>query len=424
MKTFRLDRGIEAPRRPLGSLRVSDLRGIARLATQATRGVARIAEGVHQSVWGTLGVPGGDEPAQARGLTGLVYKSVHGVAQLVGTSLDAALAWLELHFESAEDLDSDTPRREALLAVLNGVMGDRLAADESPFAIPMTLRYQGKAAAWANRDTQDLCPMPEATGKVLVLIHGLCVNDLRAHARHRGHEPDHGEALASALGYTPVYLRYNSGLPVAQNGRELSTHLERLVTHWPAPIEELTVIAHSMGGLLARSAVHRAREASMLWPDFLKKIVFLGTPHQGAPLEKAGTWVDVILGSTPYTAPFARLGRLRSAGITDLRYGNVLGEDRKRRESDRLQALPLPEEVACFTVAATLAAQRSALADRLVGDGLVPLHSALGHHDDPRRALPFADPSQWIAYRTGHMDLLTRPEITRQIVHWLTPAKA
>ena len=93
--------------------------------------------------------------------------------------------------------------------------------------------------------------MPEATGKVLVLIHGLCVNDLQRHARLRQdeHAVDHGEALASALGYTPVYLCYNSGLRTSQNGRELAAHLERLVTHWPVPVDELTVVAHSMGGL-------------------------------------------------------------------------------------------------------------------------------------------------------------------------------
>lgn len=405
----------------LKHLRASDIRAIAQLATQATAGVARIAEGVHQSVWNTLGAPGGKAPGQTRGITGLVYQSVHGVTQLVGKGVDTLLARLQPQLESAEKAPPGTPQREALLAALNGVMGDHLAATNNPFAIPMTLRYRGEALNW-----RALPPLPEVTGKVLLLIHGLCMNDLQWHAQYKGQVVDHGEALASSLGYTPVYLRYNSGLHTSQNGHELSALLEQLVTHWPTPIEELTVVAHSMGGLLTRSAFYYAKQAGLRWPGVLKNIMFLGTPHHGAPLERAGNWVDVILGSTPFTAPFAKLGQLRSAGITDLRYGHVLdadwqGHDRFHRKPDSRQLVPLPEGVACYAVAATMAPKRGALADRLIGDGLVPLHSALGQHDDPQRSLVFAKDSQWIAYRTGHMALLSNPEVTRQLVQWLTP---
>lgn len=408
-------------KKPPKHLRTSDIRGIAKLATQATAGVTRIAEGVHQSVWDTLGVPGGKAHGQTRGLTGLVYKSVLRVTQLLGNGVDTVFAVLQPLFDSSDDAKPGTPQRDAVLSALNGVMGDRLVASDSPFAIPMTFRYRGEALNW-----QALAPMPDATGKVLLLIHGLCMNDLQWNAQRKGHRVDHGEALASALGYTAVYLRYNSGLHTSQNGCELSAQLEELVRHWPTPIVELTVVAHSMGGLLARSAFHYAKREALRWPGRLKNIVFLGTPHHGAPLERAGNWLDVILGSTPYTAPFARLGQLRSAGITDLRYGHVLeedwyGHDRFRRKRDGRRIVPLPEGVACYAVAATIAAKRSALANRLIGDGLVPLHSALGQHDDARRTLGFAKASQWIAYRMNHIELLSSPEVTRQMVRWLAP---
>ena len=409
---------------PLKHWRVSDIRGIAQLATQAIAGVTRIAEGVHQSVWNAMGVPGGKAAGLPRDINGLVYKSVHVVTLLVGKAVDTVLAGLQPLFESAEDANPGTPRREAVLAALNGVMGDRLVERNNPFATPMTLRYRGRALHW-----QALPPMPEATGKVLLLIHGLGMNDLHWHTRHKGQVVDHGKALDSALGYTPVYLRYNSGLHTSQNGRELSARLEQLFTHWPTPIEELTVVAHSMGGLLTRSAFHYAKLEDLRWPGHLKNIVFLGTPHHGVPLERAGNWVDIILDSTPYTAPFAKFGQLRSAGITDLRYGHVLdedwqGHDRFHRRPDNRQLVPLPEGVACYTIAATTAAKRGALANRLIGDGLVPLHSALGQHDDARRNLVFAKTSQWIAYRMNHMELLSSPEVTRQIVQWLTPLQA
>ena len=407
----------------LKHLRPSDLRAVAKLATQATRGVTTMTEGVHQAVWSTMGVSGADK-AKTRGVTGFVYRTVHGVTELVGKGLEAAFTRLEPLLESLVDAPPETPEREAVLAALNGVLGDRLAQTHNPLATPMSLRYQGH-----ELNLQALPAMPHATGKVLLLIHGLCMNDLQWQAQPREDgKPvsDHGATLAAELGYTPVYLRYNTGLHTSQNGHELASLLEPLLAQWPVPVEELCVVVHSMGGLLIRSAVQTAQQNGMLWPSRLKHIVFLGTPHHGAPLEKAGNWVDVILGATPFSKPFAKLGQLRSAGITDLRYGHVMeidwqGHDRFKRRADSRQALPLPAGVACYTIAATMAAKRSPLADRLVGDGLVPLPSALGQHTDPQRNLAFDRQSQLVVYRMNHMELLTRPEVTQQLLAWLKP---
>lgn len=412
-------------------LRASDIRAIAQLATQATLGVSQIAEGVHQSVWSTVGVPGGEAPGTTGGITGLVYQTVNGITGLVGKGAQALLEGLEPMLASAEDAAPGTPEREAVLAALNGVMGDRLVASNNPLATRMTLRYQGEALDW-----QALPPDMKASGKVLVLIHGLCMNDIQWQtprpAQPDGEENDvidHGAYLSAALGYTPLYVRYNTGLHTSQNAHELSAQLEQLVNHWPVSVQEITVVAHSMGGLVTRGAFHYGRQDQLHWPNALKNIIFLGTPHHGSPLERAGNWVDVILGSTPYTAPFAKLGQLRSAGITDLRFGHVLdadwqGHDRFDHKPDARQIVPLPEGVACYCVAATTASERSELVDHLVGDGLVPLHSALGEHDDTRRSLAFMPSSQLIIYRTNHMDLLHRSKVTRQMVQWLTPRPA
>jgi len=100
------------------------------------------------------------------------------------------------------------------------------------------------------------------------------------------------------------------------------------------------------------------------------------------------------------------------------------GHDRHERKPDLREVVPLPEGVACYAVAAALAPKRGAMADRLLGDGLVPLHSALGQHEDPSRSLVFAKSSQWIAYRMGHLELLSSPEVTQQMVTWLSPETA
>ena len=212
----------QAARAALQSLRPADLRGAARLATQATAGVARIAEGVHRSVLDTLGLPGAATPGRTRGITGLVYQSIHGVTHWVDVGVQAALRRLEPTLERAGmgAQTAPSPEREALLSALNGVMGDRLAADANPLALPMELRQHGHAL-----DLAALRASGKATGKVLLLVHGLCMNDLQW--QRAGH--DHGAHLAQALGYTPVYLRYNTGQHTSTNGSELSALLASLV---------------------------------------------------------------------------------------------------------------------------------------------------------------------------------------------------
>ncbi len=408
------------PKLPRKPLRIAEMRGAAKLVTRSSLGITRMAEGVHRSVWNTMGIPGGKKSGRTRGLTGLIYSGVHSSLMAAGLGVDAVLAGLQPLLENEEIAVKTTPQREAILSALNGFMGDQLAADKNPLASPMILRHKGQIIDWQTPPSPTL-----VSGKVLLLIHGLCMNDLQWDARHNGQAINHGDALAAALGYTPIYLRYNSGLHVSQNGRALSAQLAQLAQHWPTPIEELTVVAHSMGGLVMRSALYTATQDGLTWPDRLQHIIFLGTPHHGSPLERAGAWVDERMGDMAYTAPFVPLGQMRSAGITDLRFGNILDADwqgtpRLARLPDTRQIVPLSTDVACFTVAATTGDRRGILADRLIGDGLVPLHSALGHHDDSRRILHFPKSAQLIAYRTSHMALLSSPEVTRQMVEWLS----
>ena len=139
--------------------------------------------------------------------------------------------------------------------------------------------------------------------------------------------------------------------------------------------------------------------------------MFLGTPHHGAPLERGGHGLDYLLALSPYSAPFTRLGKKRSAGIRDLRHGTIT------RDGHRV--VPLPAGVACHAVAATLGESRSLLGDKLVGDGLVPLDSALGRHTDRRHSLSFARERRWIGTGMGHLELLHRPEVYARLRGWL-----
>jgi pimeloyl-ACP methyl ester carboxylesterase len=393
-------------------LHPSDIRSAAKLATQATTGVVDIAEGVHRSVLDTLGIPGPPCGEKTGGFTGLVYQSVRSVTKLVGSSLDKVLSRLEPLLKSVAQTPVGSPEREAFLAALNGVMGDRLALQDNPLAINLTLRYQGQDLDWAALPTAF-----NGNSKVLLMAHGLCMNDLQWGRQHE-------KALTSSLDYTPIYARYNSGLHISQNGRLLSARLEQLIAHWPSPLEDLTVIAHSMGGLVIRAAFHYGKLDDLHWPELLKSIVFLGSPHHGSPLERTGNWADTILDSNPYSAPFSKLGKIRSSGITDLRHGYILEDDWHDRDrfgdkGDNRVPVPLPAEVACYAVAAAIGPKRGTLTDRVVGDGLVPIRSALGQHDDARRNLEFTDAR--VLHGMNHMALLSDPGVTQQIERWLTP---
>ena len=389
-----------AAKRAIGA----DLAGASRLAIEALTGVTELVEAVHMNVLNKAIGTGVVRPVA--GVTSLVYRSVKGVTRLVGGSLDAVLARL------VPDLGEPAAwaGRDALLAALNGVLGDRLAASGNPLAIPMRLRQGGKPLA--------LHAVAAPSGRILVLAHGLCMNDLQ----WQRDGVDHGAMLAAEGGYTSVYLHYNSGRHISVNGREFAQQLQALVDGWPVPVAEIVILGHSMGGLLARSACHYAAQAQQGWLGHLSKMVFLGTPHLGAPLERGGNWVHLFTDLSAYSAPFSRLAKIRSAGITDLRHGSVLdddwdGQDRFAHGTPLPQHVPLPEGVRCYALAATIGKREGDLADRLLaGDGLVPVSSGLAEPDDPARSLAF---ERHVVYQTNHMQLLSSPQVSERLLAWL-----
>lgn len=386
---------------------VSDARGAGRLIVDASTGVVDVVERMHRTIQRRPGVLGQQVLEATRGITGLVYRSVRGGMHLVGRGLDASLAPLERLLPTGEP----TPGRDVFVSVLNGVYGDHLARTGNPLAITMHACHDGAAIDTINAaDHFAVAGRTAPTGKLLVLVHGLCMSVQQW--THEGH--GHGTALARELDYTPLYVRYNSGLHIAENGRLFAELLQQLVANWPRPVEELTIIGHSMGGLVARSACLVSGGLRPRWLERLRRLVFLGTPHHGAPLERGGHGLDYLMGLSPYSAPFTRLGKARSAGIKDLRRGTIAAGGHR--------FVPLPKGIDCYAMAATLGTRRNLVSDRLVGDGLVPLDSALGRHADRGRSLAIPKAHQWIGYQMGHLDLLQRPEVYAQLRAWLGDA--
>jgi hypothetical protein len=413
----------DATDEPKTHLRATDLRGAGRLAIDATVGLTNLVENLHHNIARVSAPLGAASEQPTTGITGLVYRSIRGVTRLVGGSLDALLGQVALLVQARAGEGGAAPseEREAVIAALNGVLGDHLAATGNPLAIEMRLLHEGQALP--AEPAALAAALPGARPRVLLLLHGLCMNP----QQWRGQGRDIGATLAQEGGFTLLHLHYNTGLHVSTNGLLLADRLQALQRRWPVPLQELVIVGHSMGGLVARSACHQAVLRGHTWPLLLTNLFFLGTPHHGAPLERGGHWIDRILGASPYTAAFARLGRLRSAGITDLRHGSLLDEDRPAgvvTTADHRVVVPLPLATRCYAIAGSLGTEPGALREHLLGDGLVPVDSALGRHKQPARRLAFAPEHTWIGQGMGHLELMWRDEVLAQLRTWLLAPRA
>jgi hypothetical protein len=399
-----------APNLPV---RRSDLLGGTRLVTDATTAITDLVEAMHERIARPFGFPAPSDQGRTGGITGVVYRSIRGITKAVGLGVETMLETFLPPFGG----DGAVPQREAAIAALNGVLGDHLVASGNPLAKPMALRRDGLALPLDRAALA--ASLPDAKSGIFVMIHGLCMGDLQLTRAGR----DRDAELAGALGLTALRLDYNTGLHVSDNGRALADRLEALLDLWPQSLERIVLTGHSMGGLVARSAFRQGEDAGHRWPGRVSDMVFLGSPHHGAPLEKAGHWIDVVLGATPYAAPFARLGRVRSAGISDMRHGRLLAEDRHATGpfGDPRRPVPLPETVRSWAIAARLGIGGDGLGGALVGDGLVPVDSALGRHSDPARHLAFPPERQRVIDGLGHIDMLWDDRVWAQMRGWLGP---
>lgn len=362
------------------------MRGASRLVVEAATGVTDAVEAMHRTIQQRPAPLAEYAPGPTRGIAGLVYRAVRGGLKVTGRGIDAGLGAV---LDRLPPGDS-SPARDAVLAALNGVYGDYLAATDNELAISMQLRGDGG---------QPLAEIDQRP-RIVVLAHGICMGDTQW-TRHDHH---HGRGLAAQLDATPIYLRYNSGLSVPENGRRFAELLEHELRVWAAPTARLDIVGFSMGGLVARSAWLHAVQAGMQWPERLRTYVSLGTPHLGAPMAKGGHWFDQIADMTPYAAPLGRMARRRSAGLHDLRLGTVV--------DDPDAVASLPAGVECFAIAGRLRAE-------LAGDGLVSVNSALGRSTRPERTLDFPAGNSWVAEGAGHLDLLGRQDVFERLCEWM-----
>ncbi len=385
---------------------VSDLRGITQLSIDATTGTTRLVDKMHHTI--QLGhSPIGESCASSTsGVSGLAYKSIIGSALMIGKGLDLGMTQIE---SLLSDVDaSSSNKRSAFISILNGVCGDYLVDTENPLALTMSAYCADSELSPSDPgSTLNTVVGGEITNKIIIFVHGLSLN----HHHWTSDDTNPSQELAIELGYTPIYLQYNTGMPISSNGRELAVTLEELVKNWPTPVDEIALVGHSMGGLVSRSAVHSGSRSQHEWRKKLRRLISIGTPHSGAPLEQVAVFLDGIMEISPYSIPFTPIIKARSSGINNL--GNGCITDTAN------EFVQLPEDVECFALAALIRKKRGPLDDKLTGDGLVPVDSALGKNKDPDRVLDFPESHQWVGFGIGHNEMLSHPEVYNQLRNWL-----
>lgn len=350
--------------------------------------------------------------SRAFGLTNLAtaggsrsHQRVHdGISQAIygGLSLGARLVATGLRASDRRGprLEATAPGRQ-LLSVVNGLIGDRLAEERPELAIGMAVRRRGCDVPLEREALARA--FPGATGDLVVFLHGLGENDDSWNVRREELGGSYGSRLAVDTGWTPIFLRANTGLPISDNGAALASLLDGLVEHWPTEVRRIALVGHSMGGLILRAACAVVTDAERQWSRLVTDVVTLGTPHLGAPLERTVHVGARALGVLPESAPFGRILEYRSVGILGLRRG--LAAD--------VQHLP---HARYHLVAATLAAARRHPVSEVFGDLLVRYPSAVGRDHRGREMFPGADV---LHVRGDHFGLLNHPQVYDALRRWL-----
>src|SRR6201993_2344075 len=313
-----------------------------------------------------------------------------------------------------------SPTVAGVIAALNGIYGDELTNRGNGFALTMQVRRHGKPVAM--NAPAIAATFPQATGRIAVFVHGWCMTERSWSRPPRDGESvgPYGARLHNDLGFTPVYLRYNTGLHISDNGKSLAALIDELQALWPVPVEEIALVGHSLGGLGVRSACHYGAEQQHGWPDTVRHVVCLGSPHLGADLEKGVNAASWVLARLPETRAVSSFLNARSSGTKDLRYGALLDEDWSECDPDeflrdRCHEVPfLPGAVYHFV--ATSAGPRAV--GVILGDHLVRPQSASGVGKS--RQVPFESAHGLTLTGLHHFDQLNHAAIYAKVHEWLS----
>ncbi len=389
----------------------AELRAVSRLGGHAFAGlVARIGQ-VHQAIAGRAFTLVGPAGAPVRLIHDLVAQGTYLAVR--GAGVAAATVGGQAGYLLAADGPPVGQRAAGnlALAALNAVAGHRLDPSLAPLGIRLAVRMDGRDVETTAQEVAGA--FPAAAPKMAIFVHGLAETD-DSWRRRAGQSTPYGDRLRAEFGYTPVYVRYNTGKHISDSGHDLARLLEGLTAAWPRPVEEILLVGHSMGGLVIRSACHYGTEASAAWTGRIRHVFYLGSPHLGAPLARAAGIAGRALAQVPETRPFATMAA-GPPSVRDLRHGYVLQDDWTGCDQDSCLAdhrhhAPLLPGANHYVISATVTADPASPVGAVVGDLLVQPASARGRRG-PAQHIPF--PVELARGLGGmhHFDLLNHPDV-------------
>jgi len=356
----------------------------------------------------------------------LNYETVRVVSRGVGAVLRAVTdPFLPEAEERATPLREDAVGSlpwviDHLECSLNGFVGDHLARQGNRLDLGMHLRHEGRAVSPDALSSL----ISNARPKVCVFVHGLSATEWSWVVYADRMWGDSGTCYASKLeddlGYTSLFVRYNTGRHISENGQALSELIDEVCAHYPVPIEQIVLIGHSMGGLVARSAAHEANCSKAGWIERLQQVFCIGSPHLGAPLEKGAHLLSAVLQRIPAagaTVPAAVINS-RSEGIKDLRHGYTTEDEWRDTDpnalfTDNRQDVPLVDRVTYTAIASTVTQDPNHPAGQLLGDLLVRKPSASGEAPEPKRNVGFH--VRQVFSGMNHLHLANHPDIYAKI---------
>lgn len=299
----------------------------------------------------------------------------------------------------------DSASGRFVVSAVNGLVGDSLRDSSPRFSFEMGLRHDG--AHVPLEPAAVAASYPDASDALVVFVHGLCETEDYWLRRRRPRQPtlpepgSYGRRLAADEGWSPVFLRANTGITIAESGVALSALLGRLVEIWPTEVRRIALVGHSLGGLIIHSAC--AVEHESTWTERLTDVVTLGTPHLGSPVERSIARGLRIAEKLPELAPYRRIFSQRSAAVLELHDGLP-------------DVVPL-EHVTYHLVAGSLSRSPRHPVALGIGDLLVQPRSAWAM---PRGAVgPFPDADRLHVPGADHFDLLNHDQVYAALRGWL-----
>ena len=407
-------------------MRGTDIEAIGELAGEALAAgggfIKEMHEGIAGRPFGVLGPAAAPVRIVHDGVSRAVYGGVRGA--LRGGARGGAVLLARRSADDGPALAA-TPAGSLALGAINGLYGNHLTERGNRLALGMAIRLHGEDVALTDDGLAHA--FPDATSRIVIFVHGLFGDDdnwrlfpLRGASAGRR---TYGERLQDELSFTPVTLRYNTGLRISQNGRELARILDDLVAGWPLAVEEIVLVGHSMGGLVVRSACHYGEQDGRRWTNEVRHVFSLGSPHLGADLEKGANVVSWGFGRLPETRAFASFLNARSVGIKDLRYGACVDEDWSSCEDpdeflrDRCTEVPFLPDAHYYFIGAAL---MDGPIGSALGDLLVRIPSASGRGNGKGRSIAFPTENGHELSGLTHMDLLNHPAVYQQMRTWIT----